>query len=125
MSEVIERVTFHLNNGETVQASFGPEGWQQWGANEATAYVTMPLVEAIEAAAAEDGELRVLLGIEEGHAELTGESGVCVHCERTVYLDSEGYWVDPEATGDDSIWREVCDANEGSFKADHEVEGGE
>jgi hypothetical protein len=53
-------------------------------------------------------------------APLTGESGECVHCERTVYLDTDGRWVDPEATGDDSIWREVCDQHD-AFYAPHEV----
>jgi hypothetical protein len=30
-----------------------------------------------------------------------------------------GEWVDPEATGDDSIWREVCDSHD-TFTAEHE-----
>ena len=49
-------------------------------------------------------------------------AGWCLHCERLIELDESPpgpVWVDPEATGDDSIWREICDANE-SFVADHE-----
>ena len=47
-------------------------------------------------------------------------AGECRHCERAIQLDS-GVWIDPEATGDDSIWREVCDAND-TFEAKHEPE---
>ncbi len=42
----------------------------------------------------------------------------CQHCERVIELD-DGIWVDPEATGDDSVWRETCDAND-TFEANHE-----
>lgn len=42
----------------------------------------------------------------------------CRHCERLIVLDG-GQWLDPEATGDDSIWREVCDAHD-AFQAVHE-----
>lgn len=42
----------------------------------------------------------------------------CRHCERYIQQEN-GVWVDPEATGDDSVWRETCDANE-TFTADHE-----
>jgi hypothetical protein len=48
------------------------------------------------------------------------EQIVCLFCERPVRLDSDsGLWVDPLATGDDSIWRETCEANTGSFMAEH------
>ena len=49
---------------------------------------------------------------------------VCRHCDRTIELDPEETWIDPEATGDDWIWRETCDAHD-TFIADHEpsVEG--
>ena len=43
----------------------------------------------------------------------------CRHCKRTIVLDNEYGWVDPEATGDDSIWWEVCDSNDTRL-ADHE-----
>lgn len=43
----------------------------------------------------------------------------CVHCDRTV-VRVAGEWIDPEATGDDAIWRKVCDSHD-SFIADHEV----
>lgn len=45
----------------------------------------------------------------------------CLHCERIIILDPEDGWVDPEATGDDSIWRETCDAHD-TFTAEHEPE---
>ena len=45
-------------------------------------------------------------------------STTCRHCGRVIVLDN-GLWVDPEATGDDSVWRETCDAHD-TFIADHE-----
>jgi hypothetical protein len=50
----------------------------------------------------------------------TGIEGHCRHCGRRVVKDIEGRWVDPEATGDDSVWRETCDAHEDDFVAAHE-----
>jgi hypothetical protein len=48
----------------------------------------------------------------------------CMHCERVIVPnpdDAPGLyqWIDPEATGDDSIWRESCDAHD-TFIANHE-----
>lgn len=43
----------------------------------------------------------------------------CRHCGRVIEQDVEGRWVDPEASGDDSVWRETCDAHD-TFVADHE-----
>jgi hypothetical protein len=43
----------------------------------------------------------------------------CKHCERPIELTEAG-WIDPEATGDDSIWRETCDRNEEDRMAQHE-----
>ena len=45
-------------------------------------------------------------------------STTCEHCGRAIVLVA-GEWVDPQATGDDSIWREVCDAHD-TFTAEHE-----
>lgn len=42
----------------------------------------------------------------------------CRHCGRPIEL-RDGAWIDPQATGDDAIWRETCDAND-TFVADHE-----
>lgn len=44
---------------------------------------------------------------------------ICRHCERRIVFVEEDGWVDPEATGDDSIWRETCDAHD-TFRAEHE-----
>ncbi len=44
----------------------------------------------------------------------------CRHCGRTI-IEEDGGWVDPAATGDDSVWRECCDAHD-TFIADHEPE---
>lgn len=44
---------------------------------------------------------------------------VCQHCERTIVKDETGAWIDPEASGDDSVWRESCDAHD-TFTAEHE-----
>lgn len=48
-------------------------------------------------------------------------STTCKHCDRVIVLDGD-VWVDPEATGDDSVWRETCDAHD-TFIADHEPAG--
>lgn len=42
----------------------------------------------------------------------------CAHCSRWIILVDDT-WVDPEATGDDSIWRETCDSHD-TFQAEHE-----
>lgn len=42
----------------------------------------------------------------------------CVHCGRAIVW-SFGVWIDPEATGDDKIWRETCDSHD-TFTAEHE-----
>jgi len=43
----------------------------------------------------------------------------CKHCGRTIVLGDDGVWIDPEATGDDSVWRETCDSHD-TFQAEHE-----
>jgi len=45
---------------------------------------------------------------------------VCRHCARPIENDPEDGWVDPEATGDDSLWRETCDENHHTLAAKHE-----
>jgi hypothetical protein len=42
----------------------------------------------------------------------------CRYCGREIVND-QGVWVDPDATGDDAIWRETCDAHD-TFIAEHE-----
>ena len=42
----------------------------------------------------------------------------CVHCGRRI-VQEQDRWLDPEATGDDTIWSETCDAHD-SFVAEHE-----
>jgi hypothetical protein len=49
-----------------------------------------------------------------------GEHSTCRHCGQGIVL-SEGVWMDPEATGDDSIWRETCGSHD-TFTAEHEPE---
>lgn len=41
----------------------------------------------------------------------------CQHCDRPITRKG-GTWVDPDATGDDAVWREVCDVND-TFAAHH------
>lgn len=43
----------------------------------------------------------------------------CIHCDRRIVRDADGTWVDPEADGDDVIWRETCDQHD-TFTAEHE-----
>lgn len=45
----------------------------------------------------------------------------CRHCGRVI-VNENGTWVDPNATGDDAVWRETCDAHD-SFTAEHEPQG--
>ena len=42
---------------------------------------------------------------------------VCVFCQREIVQTEEG-WIDPMATGDDSIWRQICPDHD-TFDADH------
>lgn len=51
--------------------------------------------------------------------DLGAQRSTCVHCERPIVSSSEDGWVDPEATGDDVVWRETCDRHD-TFVADHE-----
>lgn len=42
----------------------------------------------------------------------------CQHCGRDIALVN-GQWMDPNATGDDVVWRETCDSHD-TFTAEHE-----
>lgn len=42
----------------------------------------------------------------------------CQHCGREIVL-VDGAWIDPDASGDDVTWREVCDSHD-TFIAEHE-----
>lgn len=55
-------------------------------------------------------------------ARRRSEYRTCKHCGRDIVLE-DGRWIDPEATGDDEIWRETCDEHD-TFIADHEPEEG-
>lgn len=46
-------------------------------------------------------------------------TSTCKHCDRGI-VEVDGAWIDPAATGDDSIWRETCDANHEDRIAAHE-----
>lgn len=46
----------------------------------------------------------------------------CRHCGRVIECGSDGIWRDPDATGDDSVWSETCDAHD-TLIADHEPRG--
>lgn len=43
---------------------------------------------------------------------------VCRHCSRAI-VSVGGRWVDPEASGDDRVWRETCEDHD-TFTAEHE-----
>jgi hypothetical protein len=47
------------------------------------------------------------------------ETTKCVHCERTITATPTG-WADMQATGDDKIWKYVCDEHD-TFSANHEA----
>lgn len=57
----------------------------------------------------------------DGYTEETSSN--CQHCGRTIVLSKKGHWIDPEAKGDDRIWRRTCDSHD-TFEADHEPRGG-
>lgn len=44
---------------------------------------------------------------------------LCRHCKRSIIWTNEDGWVDPEAGGDDIVWRETCDEHD-TFEARHE-----
>lgn len=46
----------------------------------------------------------------------------CRHCGRPIVHTENDGWIDPEATGDDSVWRGTCAAH-GTFTAEHEPSG--
>lgn len=48
----------------------------------------------------------------------TTETRPCIYCDREL-IEDEGIWVDPEASGDDEMWRETCDMHD-TFAAEHE-----
>lgn len=63
----------------------------------------------------------------EAHRTLGWERGSrveCRHCGRRIIFEQGVGWIDPEATGDDSIWRETCDSHD-TFTAEHEPKGEE
>lgn len=45
----------------------------------------------------------------------------CRHCHRDIVADPTEGWVDPEAAGDDEVWRVTCDQHD-TFTAEHEPE---
>ena len=51
----------------------------------------------------------------------TTTTHTCRHCERPIVYE-DGLWIDPAATGDDSIWRETCDSHD-TMTAEHEAAG--
>jgi hypothetical protein len=54
---------------------------------------------------------------------MSNETTKCFHCGRTITATPTG-WADMQATGDDKIWKYVCDEND-TFPSDHETEGTE
>lgn len=52
---------------------------------------------------------------------MTEQATECRYCGRRIVWDPRSGWVDPEATGDDGVWRETCDAHD-TFTAEHEPE---
>ena len=45
----------------------------------------------------------------------------CIHCTRTITATPTG-WADMGATGDDKIWKYICDKNTEDFQALHETD---
>lgn len=61
------------------------------------------------------------------HADITtgdpkyGTLALCRHCGRRIIFTAHDGWIDPEASGDDVIWREGCDQHD-TFEMRHEPE---
>lgn len=51
--------------------------------------------------------------------EKNATADYCSHCDRAIVRGSDGVWIDPDATGDDKMWRETCDSHD-TFQAEHE-----
>lgn len=54
-----------------------------------------------------------------GWCGIRRETSACMHCDRPIVKDDDEVWVDPYATGDDSVWRETCDRHD-TMVANHE-----
>jgi hypothetical protein len=65
-----------------------------------------------------DTESAAKAAAQEYEAERSAPTATCKHCGRTVTLVG-GEWVDPNATGDDAMWRETCDSHE-TVDSEHE-----
>lgn len=63
-----------------------------------------------------DGVVGVIVRYSQTEVTPTSES-VCRNCQRRI-VNVNGEWIDPEATGDDSVWRETCDRSE-AFTGEH------
>jgi hypothetical protein len=50
--------------------------------------------------------------------DILRERLLCRHCHRQIERDDSGAWIDPDASGDDAIWREVCDSHD-TMQAEH------
>lgn len=50
---------------------------------------------------------------------MDNEQANCKHCGRAIVKTPDGVWIDPQATGDDSVWRETCDEHD-TMTAEHE-----
>lgn len=46
---------------------------------------------------------------------------ICVHCQREIVWEpQDDRWIDPQASGDDVIWRDHCDSNDHTLQAEHQ-----
>ena len=112
-AEVIHTIDHDDERGEGVliphQHEHGPDGY----------FVTHPdaTVEILEEG--QDGARRGGAAGQDGATARGEGAGQCVHCERPIVQQEDGIWIDPEATGDDSIWRETCQTHD-TFIANHE-----
>lgn len=65
------------------------------------------------------GHRKVLL--DWARRKASDHEAICLHCERRIIYDVDSEdWVDPEATGDDVMWRETCQDNHEDRIAAHE-----
>lgn len=115
-------VPFDADNLTTDDRS-GGHGWNDVAGLVRSAYEATIDVEMLTWTSAGTGEPadQVADSVRHGGWYTVGpqvREATCRHCGRRI-VSGDGGWIDPEAAGDDNVWRETCDSND-TFTAEHE-----
>lgn len=106
-------------------AEFKLEIEGEYGENDGTIHLLIDGAEIVmwdSAEWAEDPSLVYVIAnaIRKGFEGTLVTNETCIHCGRAIVRISDGdRWIDPQANGDDSVWRETCDEHD-TFTAEHE-----